>query len=65
MVATFMKAKGLPTGASIVEPDKVDLALRLQKRAKERGITFLLPVDLVVAERFAAFDGPLPLASFS
>lgn len=54
MVATFLKAKGKQTGQSIVEPDKVDLALRLEQRASERGIDLLLPNDLVVAERFEA-----------
>ena len=36
---------GIPTGASRVEEDKVDLARELLDRAKAKGIKFLLPVD--------------------
>ena len=54
MAYTFLKAKGLPVGKSLVEEDLIDTAKDLEARAKARGITFELPVDHVVAETFAA-----------
>jgi phosphoglycerate kinase len=57
MAYTFLKAKGLPVGKSLVEEDLVATAKDLEARAKARGITFELPVDHVVADAFAA-DAP-------
>jgi phosphoglycerate kinase len=54
MAYTFLEAHGQPVGKSLVEPDLVDAATRLEARAKERGITFELPVDHVVAPTLAA-----------
>jgi 3-phosphoglycerate kinase len=45
MAYTFYQALGIPTGASRVEADKVDLAKDLLALAKKRGVKFLLPVD--------------------
>ncbi len=53
MAYTFLKAQGLPVGASKVEEDKVDLARGLLAQAAERGVRFLLPSDHVVADKFA------------
>src|SRR2546430_185068 len=47
MANTFLKAEGIPVGASRIEPDKVDLARELLDLAKERGVKFLLPIDVV------------------
>src|SRR5947209_10769190 len=47
MANTFLKAEGIPVGASRVESDKVDLARELLDLAKQRGVKFLLPVDVV------------------
>ena len=47
MANTFLKAKGIPIGASRVEADKVDLANELVELAKKRGVQLLLPVDAV------------------
>ena len=47
MANTFLKAQGIPVGASRVESDKVDLARELPDLAKQRGVKFLLPVDVV------------------
>src|ERR1700751_2438333 len=47
---TFLKAQGIPVGASRVESDKVDLARELLELAKERGVKFLLPIDVVEAD---------------
>jgi phosphoglycerate kinase len=49
MAYTFLKARGLETGKSLVEPDKTELAARLEAEAKERGVKLQLPVDHVVA----------------
>jgi phosphoglycerate kinase len=54
MANTFLKAQGIPVGASRVESDKVDLAREILDLAKKRGVTFLLPVDAVEAEEVRA-----------
>jgi phosphoglycerate kinase len=54
MIFTFYKARGLNVGNSLVEDDKLDLARALEAKAKERGVEFLLPTDVVVADKFAA-----------
>ncbi len=54
MAYTFLSAKGLPVGRSLVEKELVDTARDLEARAKARGITFELPVDHVVAARLEA-----------
>ncbi|KJS19085.1 MAG: phosphoglycerate kinase [Clostridiaceae bacterium BRH_c20a] len=50
MANTFLKAKGYELGKSLLEEDKVDLAKKLMADAEAKGIKFLLPVDLVVAD---------------
>lgn len=52
MANTFLAAKGYPTGKSLVEADKVELAGQLLKKAEERKVRFLLPEDVVVAAEF-------------
>merc|ERR1719389_1342984 len=54
MVFTFLKARGLETGSSLVEEDQLDLAKKLETIAKEKGIDFILPTDVIVADKFAA-----------
>lgn len=54
MIFTFYKARGLSVGKSLVEEDKLDLAKSLEAKAKEQGVEFLLPTDVVVADNFAA-----------
>lgn len=53
MIFTFYKARGLSVGKSLVEEDKLDLAKALEAKATERGVEFLLPTDVVVADNFA------------
>jgi phosphoglycerate kinase len=53
MIFTFYKARGLNVGSSLVEDDKIELARTLEAKAKEKGVTFLLPTDVVVADKFA------------
>lgn len=50
---TFLAAEGYTVGKSLYEPDLIDEAERLTLEAKERNALFPLPVDVVVAERFA------------
>jgi phosphoglycerate kinase len=54
MANTFLKAEGVDVRASLVEDALVEAAVRILDRARERGITVLLPVDCVAADRFAA-----------
>ncbi|MEC4817908.1 MAG: phosphoglycerate kinase [Scytonema sp. PMC 1069.18] len=54
MIFTFFKARGLNVGKSLVEDDKLELAKSLEAKAKEKGVTFLLPTDVIVADKFAA-----------
>lgn len=54
MANTFFKAEGIPIGTSRVEADKGDLANGLVELAKQRGVKFLLPVDVVEAQEVRA-----------
>lgn len=54
MIFTFYKARGLNVGNSLVEEDKLELARTLEAKAKEKGVEFLLPTDVVLADKFAA-----------
>ena len=53
MAYTFLKARGMEVGNSLVEDDKLELALKLLDQAKARGTKFLLPLDHVVASKVA------------
>jgi len=53
MVFTFLKAKGLPVGTSLVEDDFVDTAKAVLEKAEKLGKEILLPVDIIVADAFA------------
>lgn len=54
MAYTFAKAQGGKIGKSLVEEDKLDLALSLIEKAKSKGVNLVLPVDSVIADAFAA-----------
>jgi phosphoglycerate kinase len=54
MAATFLKAKGLEVGDSIVESDRVEFAARFVERSQNGGPTLLLPEDVVIADSFSA-----------
>ncbi len=53
MIFTFYKARGLAVGKSLVEEDKLDLARELEAKAAAKGVQFLLPTDVVLADNFA------------
>lgn len=54
MIFTFYKAQGYSVGSSLVEEDKLDLATALIEKAKTKGVSLLLPTDVVIADKFAA-----------
>ena len=68
MAYTFLKARGQDTGKSLLEADKIEVAKSALAKAEEKAVRFLLPVDHVLAEKFAADaktqifegDGPFP-----
>ena len=68
MAYTFLNALGQSTGKSLVEADKVDVATAALNKAKATGVKLLLPIDHVLADKFAADaktqifsgDGPFP-----
>ncbi|WP_128544782.1 phosphoglycerate kinase [Larkinella soli] len=53
MTYTFTKAKGGSIGKSLLEADKMDLALDLLKKAEEKGVNVYLPLDNVCADGFS------------
>ena len=68
MAYTFLKARGQETGKSLLEADKVDVAKDALAKAEAKGVRFLLPIDHVLADKFAADaktqifegEGPFP-----
>ena len=68
MAYTFLNALGQATGKSLIEADKVDVATAALNKAKAKGVKLLLPIDHVLANKFAADaktssfsgDGPFP-----
>ena len=54
MAYTFLKARGVAVGKSLVEADLLDTARDVEQRAKERGLRLELPVDHVVAPKLEA-----------
>ena len=53
MTYTFAKAQGGKIGVSICENDKLDLALDIIKKAKEKGVNLVLGTDCVAADKFS------------
>ncbi|KAG6542433.1 hypothetical protein Mapa_016123 [Marchantia paleacea] len=53
MVFTFYKSQGYSVGSSLVEDDKLDLAVKLSAMAKEKGVELILPIDILAADKFA------------
>ena len=53
MAFTFIKAMGGKVGNSLVEEDRLDQALSLMNKAKEKGVQFLLPTDAIIADEFS------------
>ena len=54
MAFTFLAAEGFSVGSSLLEADQIPIVQGFLAQAKERGVTVALPVDVVIADRFAA-----------
>lgn len=54
MAYTFIRALGHSVGGSLCEHDKLELALELMEKAKQKGVQLLIPEDSVVADKFAS-----------
>ena len=54
MTYTFLKAQGISVGNSLVEDDRLDMAKEVLAKAKEKKVTFLLPIDHLVADKVEA-----------
>ena len=59
MAYTFLKAQGYEIGTSLLEADKVDYSLEMIKKAEEKGVKLLLPVDHVCGAEFNAETEPV------
>lgn len=53
MAYTFMAAHGEEVGKSLLEEDYKDYALQMEKKAEEKGVKLLIPIDTVVADDFS------------
>ena len=53
MAYTFIKAKGGKIGKSLVEDDYLEYAVNMEKKAAEKGVKLLLPVDTVIASELS------------
>jgi phosphoglycerate kinase len=53
MMFTFIKAMGGKIGSSMVEDDKLEMALDILEKAKKKGVKILIPVDTVIADAFS------------
>ena len=60
MSYTFLKAKGLEIGTSLVDNEKIDYCKDMMERAEKNGVKLLLPVDCVIAKSFPdPIDAPV------
>lgn len=53
MAYTFMAAHGEPVGKSLLEADYKDYCLKMEKKAEEKGVKLLIPIDTVVGDDFS------------
>ncbi|MGI5984358.1 MAG: phosphoglycerate kinase [Clostridiales bacterium] len=53
MAYTFLKSMGKNIGKSLLEEDKIEMAGEVMRKAAEKKIKFLLPVDIAIGDRFA------------
>ena len=60
MAYTFLAAKGYSVGTSLLDSEKIDYCKDMMKKAEEKGVKLLLPVDTVIAKSFPdPIDGPI------
>ena len=63
MAYTFLKAQGKEIGTSLLDEEKIDYCAQMLKKAEEKGVEFLLPVDVVITESFPdPIDAPVETA---
>ncbi|MDR1784264.1 MAG: phosphoglycerate kinase [Endomicrobium sp.] len=60
MAYTFMKSRGISTGTSLVENDKLDLSIELFKKAECKKVNFLLPIDHIIADKVDFLNKSIP-----
>jgi phosphoglycerate kinase len=60
MAYTFLKAQGISTGTSLVEDDKLDLAIEILKKAKEQKVDFSLPIDHIITNKIDFENKQIP-----
>uniref|UniRef100_UPI0026315843 phosphoglycerate kinase n=1 Tax=uncultured Flavonifractor sp. TaxID=1193534 RepID=UPI0026315843 len=65
MTYTFLKAQGGAIGKSLLEADWLDYCNDMMKKAQEKGVKLLLPVDTVCAKEFSADAQPITVDSMS
>ena len=60
MAYTFLAAKGYSVGTSLLDTEKIDYCRDMMKKAEEKGVKLLLPIDTVIAKEFPnPIDGPI------
>lgn len=65
MAYTFLAAKGYEIGKSLLDESKIDYCKDMLKKAEEKGVQILLPIDVVAAEEFPdPIDAPIETAIF-
>ena len=64
MAYTFLAAKGYSVGTSLLDAEKLDYCRDMMKKAQEKGVNLLLPVDTVIAKEFPnPIDGPIEVCT--
>ena len=64
MAYTFLAAKGYSVGTSLLDAEKIDYCRDMMKKAEEKGVKLLLPIDTVVAKAFPdPIDGPIEVCT--
>ncbi|MEE1745810.1 phosphoglycerate kinase [Streptomyces sp. JV184] len=60
MAYTFLKAQGHEVGSSLLQEDQIPAVLEYLRRAEDKGVEFVLPVDVVVSEQFPDLKAKAP-----
>ncbi|MFI9624123.1 phosphoglycerate kinase [Streptomyces sp. NPDC052042] len=60
MAYTFLKAQGHEVGSSLLQEEQIPVVLEYLKRAEDKGVEFVLPVDVVVSEQFPDLGAKAP-----
>ncbi|MFI5767058.1 phosphoglycerate kinase [Streptomyces sp. NPDC051658] len=60
MAYTFLKAQGHEVGSSLLQEDQIPAVLEYLKRAEDKGVEFVLPVDVVVSAQFPDLKAKAP-----